>query len=364
MWNTQDQRAVVPPAHMLSSRDVLQPSGTDACLSSYPLGMGIYRRNAEGASAEQVALFYVSPVVAADRAPSAHMGNAAGVEAGWYAMVEPGQFEVRITRVNEPLPCTWPENLLTTHLFIDGVCTNDSRIFHESRQVYGESVLLGFVERMSFAANGAVEKDVRRFEFGKARAMMLENGGMGEGNDEAATICLETMVGVGVYTEDVPAGTNEYGYEGRGGVSEREMTKEGKSLAVRVDGDKIPEKRSACKYRAVRERPCPEASVTVFVRERSWMRARRLVDDNGEACTYEGYLGLMEKDLGVHGGGGGGGGGGRTREAGEIERRERRKKRRVERPVVIELSDSEGEGTGDDGGVAVIDLESNVIDLT
>ena len=352
MWNVVDQRAVVPPAQMVTSRDVLQPSGLDSSLSPYPLGLGIYKPKNGLAGREPVPLYYVSPVVAADRSPSANMANAAGVQAGWYAVIEPGAFEVRITRVTEQYPCTWPENLLTTHLFIDGVCTNDSRIFHESRQVFGESVMLGFVERMSFAASGAVEKDVRRFEFGRARTMMQANEGIGDGNEEAATICLEVMVGVGVYTEDIPTATNEYGYEGRSGVSEKEMTKEGKSLAIKVDGDKIPETRSACKYRAVRERPCPEASVCVFVRERSWMRARRLVDDEGEGCTYERYLELVKKDMGSVGGGRGGG---------EARRPRKTKRRKVGVPVVIEISDSGGDSSSD---VPVIDLESNVIDLT
>ena len=49
--------------------------------------------------------------------------------------------------------------------------------------------------------------------------------------------------------------------------------------------------------RAVRERPCPEASGSNFVRERSWTRARRLVDDGGEGRTYEMYFELVKKDM-------------------------------------------------------------------
>ena len=49
--------------------------------------------------------------------------------------------------------------------------------------------------------------------------------------------------------------------------------------------------------RAVRERQCPEVSGSDFVRERSWMKARRLVDDGVEGRTYEMYLELVKKDI-------------------------------------------------------------------
>lgn len=342
---------------MPSSRDVISPSALDAFGSPYPLGLGIYTCSGDQSIAKPLPLYYVSPVVAADRSPNANIDNSAGVKPGWYAVAEPGPFEVRITRVNSPFPCSWPENLLTTHLFVDGVCTNDSRIFHESRQIYGESVIFGFVERIAFSPTGAVEKDVRRFEFGRAKAVQVTHEGDDDeededGNEEAATICLESMVGVGVYTEDVSAIVNEFGYEGRSGVSEKDVTKDGRSLEVKVDGDKIPDRRSACKYRAVRERPCPEASVTVFVRERAWMRSRKLVDDNGMACTHGMYLELLRKD-GVRGG-----------EVNGFGRRNLedgfRRRRGGGEAIVIDL-----DGSSTDSEVeAVVDLDANVIDLT
>lgn len=365
MWNVVDQRAVVPPSYMSNCRDVLYPSPLDAFGSPYPLGLGIYNCPTDEMSSKQpLPLFYVSPRVAADRAPSAHATNNEGVGSGWYAVAEPGPFEVRITRVNAPFPCTWPENLMTTHLFVDGVCTNDSRVFHESRQIYGESAILGFVERMAFSSTGSVQKDVRRFEFGRAQAEERGWGAGGEGeegdegNVDAATICLEAMVGVGVYSDQVHHAVNEFGYEGRQGVSEKEVTKDGKSLEVKVDGDRIPEKRGASKYRAVRERQCPEASVTVFVRERTWMRSRRLIDDLGRPCTYAMYLELLSNDIGPSGVVNGVGSPVAIRSAVRRAERPRALMRPRTQPEVIDLETSSTAET------EVIDVDSNVIDLT
>ena len=90
--------------------------------------------------------------------------------------------------------------------------------------------------------------------------------------------------------------------------------------------------------RAVRERLCPEASGSDFVRERSWVRARRLGDDEGEGRTYEMYLELVKKSMGYVESGKG------AREA----RRPRRTKRcEVGVPVVIEISDSGGDSSSD-----------------
>ena len=83
------------------------------------------------------------------------------------------------------------------------------------------------------------------------------------------------------------------------------------------------------------------------------MRARRLVDDEGEGRTYEMYLELVKKGMGYVGGGQG------AREA----RRPRRTKRcEVGVPVVIEISDSGGDSSLDVPVRMRIEYISNVLE--
>lgn len=298
-WNG-DPRAVVPPAHLESSRDVITPSREDCAASPYPLGMGVYGIPGPFSYKPKRALrlLYVSPFVARDRSPANDYRNAAGVRAGWYVVGEPDTaFEVRVTKVNERAVGDETENGYVSTVAVDGLPTRQFNFFTVVTptgicwQGCNELVYQGFVEECVGEVTGSYQRSFRKFSFQKKGGDVEGGGGKGSG-----TIGLTVYIGVvAARGKGDVMQSGEYELKGDK-VSEKSVAKEGKSLGVRRDGGVLKESNFLPPLTVVRRRHLPDADVKVFVREESWLRSRRLIDDEGGPCSYEMFQVLLEKD--------------------------------------------------------------------
>lgn len=306
---TLDCRAVVPPAAFLSSRDVLSPSGQDCASSPHALGLGVYALPPEGSSSPPSALplLYVSPQAAKDRVQEADWRNAAGVRKGWYVIAAPGTaFEVRVTQVNARAVGEPDEDAYRATVFVDGDPTNESFFFevpergHTDAPSWGlsdaESVFRGFTQRVvpdeDARGSGAFHRSYRPFRF-QERAGEQGNVPI-EAGTGAGTIRLDVAIGKLTERRD-PALPSEYCTKTKR-VSEKAKEKEGVSVGVERTGEVRAAKGRFSEMVTTQRRPLPEASVTVYVREKSWLRSRRIINDAGEACTHVMFQYLLKKD--------------------------------------------------------------------
>lgn len=294
IWNEIDTRAVVPPASMLTSRDVITPTFTQMADSPCPLGFGIYSCGEDEHDPTQkkpLQMFYVSPAVAADRSLEANPNNACGVMAGWYVTAKPStEFELRLTTVNDKKLGTEVEKCFLAYLHLDGQYIHDCWVFRDGGLGLVDTIVSGFVEKKT-ASQTANEKWIRRFSFDKATT--VEENDDEEGQSDAGTIRL--TVGLGRLMPLPKSGKWcnsksewKYCYQDRD-VPEKQAEKHGKSLKVSHDSKvrKVTQAPNISGSSSTLTRMLPGATVTVFVREARWLRSRRLIDDHGLPCTLE-----------------------------------------------------------------------------
>lgn len=228
---------------------------------------------------------------------SPHWQNECGLQAGWYVIAKPGmQFEVRTTRVNRLLIGFPHEDAVSTQLLVDGVSTNEGKAFRDRDVWCSEVVQTGFVEAQVGnkyqSRDYRFRKRLRKFAFRKAL------GGEGAEDARGEIGCIKLVVSVGrcVWTDNGRLDSKNFQLKTREGVSEKQASKEGRSLRVGWEGESELIKAKVSKYRVEDDRVVPEAGITIFVREQTWMRCRRLVDDNGSPCTHAVFRTLLQQD--------------------------------------------------------------------
>lgn len=295
----------MPPGHLLSQRDVVLPTYEAMVSSQYPFGLAVYTAPAWPVAKTILPLMYVSPRVAADRAPAADPRNPPGVVDGWYVIARPGlPFEVRVTRVHHwPVPARLPwHDAFSVSLDVDDTPVNLTCHFREDPADLApplvEAAFEGYVEKQRICFGGSsVERTIRRFEFVKRDTS--EVGGASSGMQASGSIKLRVRTGRRQYKGLVGDLVPELHYDicrQKKSLPEKAVAKGGISLSTARDGD----------VKTAISRPTPftlsngarlaEAEVTIFVREASWMRSRRLTDDSGSPCTHDLYKELIKKD--------------------------------------------------------------------
>lgn len=282
---------MVPHERMKSSRDVVAPTFVDMQDSAYPLGIGVHGLVGENNKKKPLPLLYVSGKVANDRSP-VHIDNPQGVVPGWYVIAEPGkQFEIYITVVNcKPLI----EDTVSASLFVDGEDTNVRSAFSLTKGAGKQRCILGFLESQTVGNTGKTECVSRAFEFQKAWSKNSEES-IQQSSSDLGTIRMECRFGTGRALSATPAQTT-FNLHHVGAVTELESEKIGKSLTVKRDGKQVSKTLNLNFFSLQNERLDPNAEVKIYMRERRWMRTRRLIDDNGRPCTYSKYLELVRGD--------------------------------------------------------------------
>lgn len=287
MWNFEP-RAVVPSNDLLHSRDIIAPSITHAENSPCPFGLGIYTSPRYGRK-KALPLVYVSPGAAADR------NETSSVKEGWYVIIRPGtNVELRISRVNSK----WNrhDEVFMTHMYFNGEFTNQICCF-KHHELHAEFVSSEFTEQIKRLNDEMCEKEIRKFVF---QAPRTTEGTKGK---EARN---------GIVRMDVYTGVDEQ----RNCHAWRK--EEHQSLNKRMSGDRVTSNGGESlmsindRYRSEKRvrRDCfpssgskvSEATITVYMKDASWMRSKRLIDDDGRPCTHQMFLELIKRDRlqGIH----------------------------------------------------------------
>lgn len=295
VWDGIEARAVVPSSSLSRARDVVCPTNTDITASPYPLGLGVSLLTSSSKFLGSMAmpLLYVSETVARERSPYANRKNPSGVEPGWYLIAQPGmQFEVVLTKVNSMLPKVGNEDQFSTRLFVDGIYTHQRVVFQDRKEVGVQLRAKGFVQKREVHHSGDRKKIVKVFTFGSTEKSIEDNY---EDNREVGTIRADLSMEKRSRKPDYGRIGN-FKYDGQLSLSEREIVKYGRSLVVRHDGPKSMLLSRQSFYAPEESRLVPEGEITIFVREASWMRSRRLIDDTGRPCTHEMYVAMLEEE--------------------------------------------------------------------
>jgi hypothetical protein len=313
-WNRLDSRAIVPGETMKASKDVLSATPPTFSQSASAFALGVYSPGIEKTPAKRtdsedegdggdvddeagiddgldsvlrpLPLFYVSPVVAAERA-----GSCPPITPGWYLTAHPGQnFEVRVSptagAASVEQTCPTADTIIAS-VHVDGVDSNPGGYAFRKAVLACEARFRGFTESVSRSPQGGLCV-LRRFAFRKADLIEGPSKGSGQvfsaASDFSGTIrlTLESAQTSGLRTSSEE---RQYGAKKADPVNEREALKKGNSLGVDRMGKKITVSSSSFHY-AVRDRKnISEAGIVVHVRERFWMESRRLVDATGSPCT-------------------------------------------------------------------------------
>lgn len=281
MWKFEP-RAVVAPAELYESRDVTVPTHTHMKSSPYPFGLGVYNSPRYGKK-KGLPLVYVPPRAAANRS------DLHAVKAGWYVIARPGTtIELRTTLVNDQ--ANIQGNQLSTCIYVDGECSNEPHSFRNSSS--SEFVTSGIAEFTEVPLGGATQRRVRKFKF--ERSPSDGNGGKGGNSIQVIQlrVCAPGEDAWGCY----PGARNMY--QEAGGTNDAEAFTsrevEGRQSGPRRQSfweRRLPSSRSFATTTDI-----PEATVTVMMREISWMRSRKLIDDEGRPCTHDMFLRLVQKD--------------------------------------------------------------------
>lgn len=290
-------RATVPSPKMVSSPDVVSASTETAEHSPFPFGLGICSAPQDSSPPSPLPLFYVSPAASAARSEKAHVQNAAGVRSGWYALARPNEtFNVRISLVNDTRAGTPKEDYACTELYVDGMSTNSHKVFCYCSP-RRERVQDGFNERDVKGEGFGYQRYVRPFVFRSAAADAPAAAPTSRDNSEdVGTICLDVYVGEAVRRDRSQSkNTRQYEALPSGNVSEKAAAKEGRSLRASTHG-LISKMSSLSTWTTNSKRLVEAAGVEIFVREHSWLRSRRIIDDAGVACTAARYRMLLRQD--------------------------------------------------------------------
>lgn len=280
MWNFEP-RAIVPSDVLLHSRDVIAPTVAHAESSPHPFGLGIYTCPRYGRK-KALPYVYVSPSVAADRAKTSN------VKEGWYAIARPGiNFELRTTRVNS----RWGklDDVFTTCTYVNEECTNHTHSFkHED--VRAEFIISGYAEQHGRLDDEIDGKKVRTFLF-----QMPDTLEEVKGKDSKLNV-----IHMDTYVAAQEQGNRHSSFRGNHQNAEKRFVG-GKLINIGEEGMSARGDRQRSGKRIWRDHASlgskkPEVTITVFMREASWMRSKKLIDDDGRPCTYQMFLELTKKD--------------------------------------------------------------------
>lgn len=135
----------------------------------------------------------------------------------------------------------------------------------------------------------------RRFQFGETEAVEDESGAP---RDDVGTIRLTCFFAKQADRE--PVGLNKEmsvdSNDAAGQVSEKHRIKQGKSLVARASGEKVLRHSLLPRHKSVEKRHVAEAGILIRVREKSWMRRQKLIDDEGRPCTHEMFCAMVAEE--------------------------------------------------------------------
>lgn len=329
---------------MKDSPDVISPDRSSARQSPFPLGLGVYSTAQDGGMPSPLPLFYVSPLVAAVRAPGYHEQNAPGVHPGWYAMAKPDEiFDVRISIVNKTRAEIRNEDCMEATLHVDGMSTHSGNVFYKWC-VFEEVVERGFVQRSVMDGPSKCRRTIRPFVF---RSTISKDPDVKDSTGrDVGTIRLSVYRAKRVYEDPSDfVDSAEFNYPSRTDVTEKAAMKEGRSLRAGTQDDVISEACDVGGWTTRSRRRVKGAGVEVYIRERTWMRSRRLIDDEGRPCTAAKLRVLLQQD----------------RPRPRAETGSRRSKKAKIQPMLLEKESKPGDGeSADQQDVKAID----VVDLT
>lgn len=283
-------RAIVPPVRYRISKDVVSAASINPRSSPSPFALAVYTLNeADGLneSSKPLDLFFVSNRASDDRCWYKNVCDLSGVLPGWYAISEPDRYyEVRHRRMNTHMPnFRGRYNIILTRLYVDGIPASRTTLYDietHGTAIY-DQVDVGFDVGTELSPTGVPQKCLKRFCFRRTNVSDLSHS-------ELASGTIHLRVKVGERAPLAPGGN--WGEEGRWRecvnprpIPGQAVEKEGRSLQT-TGTSTVNQIWLQSDVSAINVRSWSEADVVVHVREAAWMRSRRLIDDNGKACTH------------------------------------------------------------------------------
>lgn len=266
--------AVVLPKDCETTHDVFPASAHHTVTYSLcPLGLSFFGPDPDYPS--QIirhTLIYVSEQAARDRDRRRNSMNFSDVLPGWYLIAEPGPFEIHVSQVNHDRFGSAEEDVISYSLEIEGQKTRLGHCYAQPDEDFcdcmgdeiSDVVVRGFLERSDKPTGDAnkSKKSVRPFLFaGTPRGDGLDVRG---GNPNLGSIKLKVFAsGLRVDQPEKPQD---------GDIEEGLPVLE----AVSLDPDGVMKDSKGLQLTNLRS--LPNAEVTVYLRERWWLRSRKLID--------------------------------------------------------------------------------------
>lgn len=288
-------RAIFLPPQLRHTRHVLPANLFNPEASPFPFGLGIYVRELKGRcyTSKLLPLIYVSKEVAKDRAPETNELNGPGVVEGWYVIAEPDkEFEVRVTCMNKTGFTSKSINTVRGELYVDGRNTHNC-LDSSHDGVLWEMISRGFLMGQQKASGNKIKQELKAFTF--VKAPMTEDDEADHKNVLSGEIVLKVSTGT---SSEGGSANNDWTEEivDSGLVTEKMVAKEGKSLHAGGSIVTTEYKSNVSTSTIVNEKRWKPADLSVHIREESWLRSRRLIDDDKRPCTYTMFKDILKSD--------------------------------------------------------------------
>lgn len=297
-WNRRDGRAFAASSEMRRGLDVVPATPKLAAAEGAVMGVGVSR-----VGGVAMPLLWVSGAVAADRG--------SGVKEGWYVVAEPGMgFEVSVMMYDSHGAFASAgrvgRNAVMANLLVDGQLVDESWQAFDWDQADHERVCYGFVAEEEQGADGTVVSE-NLFRFRKAELVdekeMSVAGGAAGDEDKLDAASIKLLVEAAHRTRLVAVDASKAGKAATivdaKPIWEKDAAKGGQSLSVERSGAVKQTKFALTQYSYSGYTPQEHLETVIHVRERFWMRSRRLIDDAGAPASAKTAAMLLRRDSGA-----------------------------------------------------------------
>lgn len=248
-------------------------------------------------------LFYVSSQAASDRSPTVNPLNGPGVYCGWYTIAQPSQkYAVRAVSIDhinkfKRLATEPYDESLCLYLFIDGCDVKSGRTIQKNACFDSSVTWLGFVRDREIKTDSRQFEDkISRFQFSDAREASSSSSQLNTRQDANDCAKIQVLFRMGVrgkplFNSPLRSTSNNVTKEivtHQSSVDEELIAKTGISLKTKASEEKTNQILNIQPHISCGRR-LPHLDMTIFVREKSWLQSRNIIDGNSNPCSYDNF---------------------------------------------------------------------------
>lgn len=292
------QSAVVLPSFgVYDSSDILTPSDINHNDSPSPLGIVLVGYNEHGCG-KILPLYYVSAKAAHQRSPASNPLNGEGVKPGWYTAANPSMhYAVRYVSNNNlikrtPLIKSPTDKCFRADLTIDGTYVGGRVLcLTKTYKLEKKNGWDGFSRGITKNRWGLTQS-ISQFQFAKLGASHSDHSDQTPSENVApenfGTIRVGLDVGDAKSKNHSQKAKHDFYNSSMDSVGEKVIAKRGISMKTEAGRSTQINVPLYCEF--VISRAMPELTVDIYVREKTWLQSRNILDDAGNACSCDAFL--------------------------------------------------------------------------